>query len=208
MSATFNVKTATTDLLGFAARQGDSLTKKAKPLADAISEAPESERSALAHQAFLAARGEVVAAKISNAKDRARALSKAWNRIVDALRYHLGKADLSVTFPNLASGEGETVVQTTADAGIERKAKKAMREEADAQALEAFQAERAQAELDALRAMSPDDLTAQIVAMLDAWSSDKAMHAQVIAQVSEQIRIGDMTTGDYLAEFSQEAIAA
>jgi hypothetical protein len=179
----FNVKTATTELLGFATRQGDSLTKKAKPLADAISDAPESDRSALAHQAFLAARGEVVAAKISNAKDRARALSKAWNRVVDAIRYHLQKADLSVRFPNLASGEGETVVQTTADAGIERKAQKALREEADAQALEAFQAERAQAELDALRAMSPDNLTAQIVAMLDAWSDDQAMRTAVVAAV-------------------------
>jgi hypothetical protein len=184
---TFNVKTATTELLGFAARQGESLTKRAKPLADAIAETPESERSAFAHQSFLAARGEVVAAKISNAKDRARALSKAWNRIVDAVRYHLGKADLSVTFPNLGSGEGETVVQTTAEAGIARKVKKADREEADAQALEAFQAERAQAELDALRAMSPDDLTAQIVAMLDAWSDDAAMRAQVVANVRSAV---------------------
>ena len=184
MSTTFNVKTATTELLGFAARQGDSLTKKAKPLADAIIEAPESERSSLAHQAFLAARGEVVAAKLSNAKDRARALSKAWNRVVDAIRYHLQKADLSVRFPNLASGEGDTIVQTTADAGIARKAQKALREEADAQALEAFQAERAQAELDALRAMSPDDLTAQILSMLDAWSDDATMRAQVVSEVA------------------------
>lgn len=181
--ASFSIKTATTELLGFATRQGDSLTKKAKPLADAIGEAPESDRSAMAHQAFLAARGEVVAAKIANAKDRARALSKAWNRVVDAIRYHLQKADLSVRFPNLASGEGETVVQTTADAGIERKAQKALREEADALALEAFQAERAQAELDALRAMSPEDLTTQIVAMLDAWSDDQAMRTAVVAAV-------------------------
>lgn len=184
MTATFNVKTATTELLGFAARQGDSLTKKAKPLADAIIEADASERSSLAHQAFLAARGEVVAAKLSNAKDRARALSKAWNRVVDAIRYHLQKADLSVRFPNLASGEGDTIVQTTADAGIARKAQKALREEADAQALEAFQAERAQAELDALRAMSPDDLTAQILSMLDAWSDDATMRAQVVSAVA------------------------
>lgn len=187
MSATFNVKTATTDLLGFAARQGESLTKKAKPLADAIIEAPESDRSALAHQSFLAARGEVVAAKISNAKDRARALSKAWNRIVDALRYHLGKADLAVTFANLASGEGETIVQTTAEAGIERKAKKLARDDADAQALEAFQAERAQAELGALRAMSADDMASQIVAMLDAWSDNAAMRDVVMVRVNEML---------------------
>ena len=191
MSATtvpFNIKTATTDLLGFAARQGESLTKRAKPLADAISEAADTERSALAHQAFLAARGEVIAAKIANAKDRARALSKAWHRVTDALRYHLQKADLSVKFPNLASGEGDTIVQTTAEAGIARKVKKADREEADAQALEAFQAERAQAELDALRAMSPEDLTAQIVAMLQAWSDNSAMHRSVMTMVTGALK--------------------
>lgn len=175
------IQSQTVELLSFAVTQNANLSKRIKPLADEILSAPNP--ADLMTQVFQAARGESVAAKISNAKARARAIGKAWNRLADGLNGHASSADMVFTWPNFASGKGECSCVTADVAKATKKAAKAEREEADARALEAFQAERALSEATALANMGPSDLADSIVAMIAQWSGDKMQQAEVIRAI-------------------------
>jgi hypothetical protein len=179
-----NVKSLTVDALSFCIRQEQGLSTKIKPLALAIIQS--SEPVVMMDQVFQAARGESVAAKLSNAKERSRALGRAWNRLVTGLNGHFANADLVASWPNFATAKGECSLVTAEVSKAARKAAKAEREESDARALETFQAERAQAEMDAIQAMSGDEIQAAIQSMLSVWcQGDKAAAAQVAANVVE-----------------------
>jgi hypothetical protein len=178
----------TIDALSFCVRQEQGLSTRIKPLALAIVESDNP--VAMMNQVFQAARGESIAAKLSNAKERARALGRAWNRLVTGLNGHFSNADLVGSWPNFATAKGECSLVTAEVNKAARKAAKAEREESDARALETFQAERAQAEINAIRAMSFDEITASVAAMLSTWAQgDKALAATAAHSVVEHFAV-------------------
>jgi hypothetical protein len=174
-----SLRTMTVDALSFCARQDQTLSTRIKPLADAILSAENPVDSMT--QVFQAARGESVAAKLSNAKDRARALGKAWNRLNDGLNGHFANADMVGSWPNFASGKGECSLVTAEVSKAVKKQAKLDREESDAQALAAFQLERQQAEIEAIRAMSSDEIQSAIENMLHTWCQGDVTAAAAVA---------------------------
>jgi hypothetical protein len=188
-----SIQSTTVELLSFAVTQNANLLKKIKPLADQILSDPNP--MDVMSQVFNAARGESVAAKLSNAKDRARAIGKAWNRLADGLNGHASNADMVFTWPNFASGKGECSCVTAEVSKASKKAAKQEREEADARALEAFQAERAASEAAALASMGPQELADSIAAMIAQWSTDKHQQSAVVDLIGSGLGLIKMHQG-------------
>jgi hypothetical protein len=187
-----SIQSQTVELLTFAVTQNANLSKKIKPLADEILSSPDP--SIAMDQVFQAARGESIAAKISNARDRARAIGKAWNRLADGLNGHASSANMVFSWPNFASGKGECTCQTAEVSKAAKKAAKQEREEADARALEAFQAERAASEAAALASMGASDLADSIAAMIAQWSQDRAQQHLVLSNVADALGLASLST--------------
>ena len=184
-----NLETETRTLLAYAVRQDQSLTSKISPMAKAIFDGGDlgAMQERLNH-VFLAARGESLAAKTQGRREAAKALGRAWNRVVTGLRHHAQAQDLVLNFPNLASGDGETRVERSADASERRKAEKSDREAADAAALATFQEDQERAQLDTLRAMTEDELVAAIRSQVAAWSQgDRAAAARIYSALASKV---------------------
>lgn len=181
---TLNIEQETRSVLAFAVRQSDTLRTKLAPLAAEIFGGDDkAEMAEKLGRVFAAARGEVLGMRLQGKKDAARAASKAWNRLVDGLRYHADKLDLSLTFPNLASGQGELRVESDQEASTRRKAEKADREAADAEALATFAEEQKTAQLDAFRTLSPNDAARTLASMVDAWANGELSMVTLLADL-------------------------
>lgn len=184
METTLNLEQETRSVLAFAVRQSDSLRTKLAPLAAAIFDGEE--KAIMAERlgrVFAAARGEVLGMKLQGKKEAARAASKAWNRLVDGLRYHADKLDISLTFPNLASGQGDLRVESDQEASTRRKAEKADREAADANALAAFAEEQKAAQLQAFCTLGPNDAARTLANMVAAWSNGDPSMVTLLADL-------------------------
>lgn len=202
----FDLASASREALAFAVRQGDSLRTKLAPIAAHIFDGDDvSAMTARLETMFKVCRGESLAAKSSGRKEQVKAVSKAWNRLADGLKYHAGTRDLSLSFPNLASGDGALRVESKPDASNRRKVEKEAREQADSEALALFRADQAQAQLDALRAMSLDELVESVAQQIEVWRGDATEPRLADVMISLAARLG--TIGEVGKRLSLPAVA-
>jgi hypothetical protein len=188
--------TLSVEALSFAVRQEATLGTKTKPLAEAILNSSESLMSDTADEIFSACRGEYLAAKRDGKSAHMRVISAAWNRISTGIRSHLADAGYSISFPNLRSGNGETQVITKQEASDARKSAKAEQAERDAADLATAAAQQQQQQIDALLALTPNELVANLNATLQTWAQDDArLIHQTIALLAESNGLWAVTDG-------------
>jgi hypothetical protein len=193
-TSTFDLRTATLDVLAFATRQDDNLRQRIAPIAAHLIGADDSALEATT--LFNVVRGQYLQAK-TKGKTAVASVSTAWNRTATALRQAFARDDLVLSFPDLRTGKGKTgntaTVETKQEASDRRKLDKAEQSELDAQALAAAQSEAQQAELNSLRALTPAELVSAIESQIRAWSDDADNQAAVIMALAVKFGIGAET---------------
>ena len=170
---TFNLASAVDACLALALKQDESLSAKAKPIAQAIASMANGDARdhalTVVFERFYAPR---VSAKRTGNANRAREIGRAFNRFRTLIGYHLKAAGLAAQWPNIASGDGEATIRTLAEAKADAEEKRAATEERENQAIAEAEARNTAEKLAALRELGPADIAAQINAMVSAWGGD------------------------------------
>lgn len=162
----------TRDLLTFAREQDASMLTESKALAVAIASA--ADPSVAAQELFDVVRGAYAFEKTLGHKRETSEIGKAWNRIKAAMRHHLKEDSLSVSFPDIRTGEGSAVVQTVSEAKDERVARKEEQDRRDADARAAHIAAQTEQQVKAIREMGVSEVTSAMLAIFKAWDVDRA----------------------------------
>lgn len=161
----------TRDLLSFAREQESSMLTESKTLAVAIASAHNP--SVAAQELFDVVRAAYAFEKTMGHKRETSEIGSAWNRIKSAMRHHLKAENLTVSFPDIRTGEGTAEVQTAAEAKDERAAKKEEQDRRDNAARAAHIANQAEMQHKAILAMDYAEVAQAMLSLFDAWNHDR-----------------------------------